>query len=170
MFHRISGTTAISGAVDSSFVLTEVRRGNSRAKLSCVGRDIAYRELELDRGDNNVWELLADSGGAQPQLEEKTVTLLTGWMEHRPAFIGTPTQLCEQIDPGGREGITPRKISRLILQSADALGKEGITAVIRRSNGKRIVELHRADRAAPPGAPETVPIAPCVPKGLEMVN
>lgn len=62
VFHRISGTTAISGAVDSSFTLVEERRGSGRAKLSCVGRDIEYRELELQRGSENVWELVSDSG------------------------------------------------------------------------------------------------------------
>ena len=40
MFHRISGPTAISGAVDSSFTLVEERRGSGRAKLTCIGRDI----------------------------------------------------------------------------------------------------------------------------------
>ena len=34
VFHRISGTTAISGAVDSSFTLVEEKRGSGRAKLS----------------------------------------------------------------------------------------------------------------------------------------
>ena len=43
VFSRISGTTAISGAVDSSFTLIEDRRGNGKAKLSCIGRDIEYR-------------------------------------------------------------------------------------------------------------------------------
>ena len=43
VFNRISGTTAISGAVDSSFTLVEEKRGSGRAKLSCVGRDIEYR-------------------------------------------------------------------------------------------------------------------------------
>ncbi len=61
VFHRISGTTAISGAVDSSFTLVEERRGSGRAKLTCIGRDIEYRELELERNADNVWELLSDS-------------------------------------------------------------------------------------------------------------
>ena len=54
VFHRISGTTAISGAVDSSFTLVEERRGSGRAKLTCIGRDIEYRELELERNADNV--------------------------------------------------------------------------------------------------------------------
>lgn len=36
MFNRISGTTAISGAVDSSHTLVETQRGNGRTKLICI--------------------------------------------------------------------------------------------------------------------------------------
>lgn len=60
VFNQISGTTAISGAVDSSFTLVEERRGSGRARLSCIGRDIEYRELELQRNGENVWDLVGD--------------------------------------------------------------------------------------------------------------
>ena len=61
VFNRISGTTAISGAVDASFTLVEEQRGSGRARLSCIGRDIECRELELRRNADNVWEVAADS-------------------------------------------------------------------------------------------------------------
>lgn len=61
VFNRISGTTAISGAVDSSFTLVEDKRGSGKAKLSCIGRDIEYRELTMERNGENVWEMVADS-------------------------------------------------------------------------------------------------------------
>ena len=145
VFHRISGTTAISGAVDSNFTLVEKRRGSGRAKLTCIGRDIEYRELELERNADNVWELLSDSR-TQPELLEGRITvLLSEFLEEQREFIGTPTELSQKIDPDGQEGITPKKVSRLILQNVDPLKKIGITVTIRRSNGKRIIELHSAD-------------------------
>ena len=145
VFHRISGTTAISGAVDSNFTLVEKRRGSGRAKLTCIGRDIEYRELELERNADNVWELLSDSR-TQPELLEGRITvLLSEFLEEQREFIGTPTELSQRIDPDGQEGITPKKVSRLILQNVDSLKKIGITVTIRRSNGKRIIELHSAD-------------------------
>ena len=160
MFHRISGTTAISGAVDSSFTLVEERRGSGRAKLFCIGRDIEYRELTLERNGENVWELLSDSR-TQPELpEERIAVLLSDFLKSRGEFIGTPTELSQKIDPGGQAGITPKKISRLILQSVEALRKAGITATVRRSNGKRLIQLRRAD-SVDTGAPkEIVPIDP----------
>ena len=160
VFHRISGTTAISGAVDSSFTLVEERRGSGRAKLFCIGRDIEYRELTLERNGENVWELLSDSR-TQPELpEERIAVLLSDFLKSRGEFIGTPTELSQKIDPGGQAGITPKKISRLILQSVEALRKAGITATVRRSNGKRLIQLRRAD-SVDTGAPkEIVPIDP----------
>ena len=146
VFHRISGTTAISGAVDSSFTLVEERRGSGRAKLTCIGRDIEFRELELERNEDNVWELLSDSKLQPELLEGRIVILLSAFLKDQREFIGTPTDLSQKIDPGGQEGITPKKVARLILQNVDALRKAGITAAIRRSNGKRIIQLTSADR------------------------
>ncbi|MBR1495364.1 MAG: AAA family ATPase [Acidaminococcaceae bacterium] len=105
-FSRISGTTAISGAVDSSLLLVEEERGSGEATLYCIGRDIEYGELELARDENNVWQLKRD---------------------HR---------------------ILPK----------------GIEVAIRRSNGKRLIELRRADSDVDPGAGNTVPIDPDAPQ------
>lgn len=160
VFHRISGTTAISGAVDSSFTLVEEKRGSGRARLTCVGRDIEYRELELRRGEENVWELVSDSREEPVFHEDRIVVLISAFMSTRTVFIGTPTELSEKIDPDKAEGVTPKKISRLILQSVEALRKNGIAAVVRRSNGKRVIELNRADSVDLEGAGEIVPIDP----------
>lgn len=145
VFNRISGTAAISGAVDSSFTLVEEQRGSGRARLSCIGRDIEYRELELRRSADNVWEVNADSYQQPELLGGRIVQLLSVLLDTRPEFTGTPTELANKIDPDGSKGITPKKVSRQILQSVDALRKAGITAMIRRSNGKRLIDLRRAE-------------------------
>ena len=160
VFNRISGSTAISGAVDSSFTLVEERRGSGRAKLSCIGRDIEYRELTLERNGENVWELVSDSRTQPELLGDRIVYLLSELMRDRTEFIGTPTELSERIDPVGVERISPKKVSRQILQNLDALRKIGISAVVRRSNGKRLIELCRADSVDLEGAGEIVPIDP----------
>jgi len=149
VFNRISGTTAISGVVDSSFTLVEEHRGESRAKLYCVGRDIEYREISLERNEENLWEVLSDSYEQLELLGDKIIFLLSDLTKTCPDFIGTPTELAERIDPLGTENISPKKIARRIQQSAEILRKIGITCVARRSNGKRLIELHRADSVAP---------------------
>ena len=92
--------------------------------------------------------------------EDRIVVLLSAFMSSRTIFIGTPTELSEKIDPDRIEGVTPKKISRLILQSIEALRKNGIQATVRRSNGKRVIELRRADSVDLEGAGEIVPIDP----------
>ena len=155
LLNRISGTTAISGAVDSSFTLVEDKRGSGRAKLSCIGRDIEYREIELERNKDNVWQLICDSkvtpGGSIPAA-------ISAFMSNRTEYIGTPTEFAEEIDPDGTLGITPKKAARLLSESLATLRQIGVTACLRRSNGKRIVELHRAESVDTPGVD---PIDPC---------
>ena len=160
VFNRISGTTAISGAVDSSFTLVEERRGSGKAKLSCIGRDIEYRELTLERNGENVWELVSDSRTQPELLGDRIIYLLSELMRDRTEFIGTPTELSERIDPVGVERISPKKVSRQILQNLDALREIGISAVVRRSNGKRLIELHRAESDDAQGVPAVDPVDP----------
>ena len=160
VFSRISGTTAISGAVDSSFTLVEERRGSCKAKLSCIGRDIEYRELSLERNGENVWEMVVDSRTQPELLGDRIVFLVSELMRDRTEIIGTPTELSEKIDPAGVERITPKKVSRLILQSLDALSKIGISGVVRRSNGKRLIELRRAESDDTQGVPAVDPVDP----------
>ncbi|UKI37182.1 MAG: hypothetical protein L6V93_03085 [Clostridiales bacterium] len=60
--NMVSGTTGITGGADSSFVLCKSKRAGSRATLYCTGRDIEYRELELNFSTGNKsWELVSDS-------------------------------------------------------------------------------------------------------------
>ena len=160
VFHRISGTTAISGAVDSSFTLVEEKRGSGKARLTCVGRDIEYRELELERSGDNVWQLVSDSRTQPELLGDRIVYLLSELMRDRTEFIGTPTELSEQIDPVDVERISPKKVSRQILQNLDALRKIGISAVVRRSNGRRLIELQRAESDDTQGVRAVDPVDP----------
>lgn len=157
VFSRISGTTAISGAVDSSFTLVEDKRGSGRAKLYCIGRDIEYREIELERNEENIWQLVCDSrshpGGRIPLL-------ISEFMRDRTEYIGTPTEFAKEIDPDDAAGITPKKAGRQISESLAALRKYGITGGMRRSNGKRLIELRRAESVDSPGAGEIVPCDP----------
>ncbi len=165
VFNRISGTTAISGAVDSSFTLVEERRGSGRAKLSCIGRDIEYRELELQRNCENVWELVSDSIEQPQKPEDRIVELLSGLLDSHAEFTGTPTELSEKIDPDDTIGITPKKAARMILQNAAALGEVGIIPIIRRSNGKRLIQLRRADSVIRPGPQNLDPSGTVRPTG-----
>ena len=160
VFSHISGTTAISGAVDSSFTLVEDKRGSGKAKLSCIGRDIEYRELTLERNAENVWELVSDSRTQPELLGGQIVILLSELMRDRAEFIGTPTELAERIDPVGAEGLTPNSFSHRIRKSVDALRRNGITVSFHKSNGDRLICLKRVDGVDDPVAGNIVTIDP----------
>ncbi len=123
VFSRISGTAAMGGAVDSSFTLVEDKRGSGKAKLFCVGRDIEYRELELARNSDNVWELVSDSREQPERRGYRVIFRLSVLMEGRAEFIGTPTELTALIDPAGTEGVTSKTVSRRILQNIETLSE-----------------------------------------------
>ena len=57
-FNEVSGSTGITGAADTNFVLKR-SRANETGTLLATGRDIAYQELTL-KFDNrsHLWELV----------------------------------------------------------------------------------------------------------------
>ena len=114
----------------------------------------------MRRNEDNVWEVTADSYQHPELLDGKIVFLLSALVNSRSKFIGTPTELAAKIDPDGTEGITPKKVAKQILQSVEALKKAGITATARRSNGKRLIEVRRADSDDFSGVGEIVTIDP----------
>ena len=60
--NMISGSTGLSGAADSTFVLQKHSRLANVASLHCTGRDIPDRTLKLEFGEeDHIWKLLEDS-------------------------------------------------------------------------------------------------------------
>ena len=138
------------------------------ATLYCTGRDIPYRELVLEfDGEDHVWKLLSDDCEQTEQPTERILFLLSELLRQQPEISAPARALLEKIDPAGSEGITPKKVSRLILQSVAALSKIGISAVVRRSNGKRLIELRRAESDDAQGTQAVDPIDPADVSGGE---
>ena len=149
--NMISGSTGLSGAADSTFVLQKSSRLANIASLHCTGRDIADRTLKLEFGEeDHVWKLLEDSkpcDGASKISTLQLTKLLSELLRADPEYLGSPSALSAKIDPDGSLGITPKKVTRLVRESVAALRENGILADTYRSNGKRWISLKRADRA-----------------------
>ena len=138
------------------------------ATLYCTGRDIPYQELVLEfDGEDHVWKLLSDDCEQTEQPTERILFFLSELLRRQPEISSPARALLEKIDPAGSEGITPKKVSRLILQSVAALSKIGISAVVRRSNGKRLIELRRAESDDAQGTQAIDPIDPADVSGGE---
>ena len=149
--NMISGSTGLSGAADSAFVLQKNARSANAASLHCTGRDIPDRTLKLELGeDDHVWKLLSDSKtctGAAKISALQLVHLFSVLLSADPTYTGTPSALSAKIDPDGRLGITPKKVTRLVLESLETLRENGILVKTYRSNGKRLISLRSAESA-----------------------
>ena len=162
--NMISGSTGLSGAADSTFVLQKSSRLANIASLHCTGRDIPDRTLKLEFGEeDHVWKLLEDSktcSGASKISTLQLTKLLSELLRADPEYLGSPSALSAKIDPDGSLGITPKKVTRLVRESVAALRENGVLAETYRSNGKRWISLKRADSADLPTAEKIVPIDP----------
>ena len=161
VFSRISGTTAISGATDSNFVLRKSKRRENTATLYCTGRDIPYRELALEfDGEDHGWKLLSDDCEQTEQPSERILFLLSELLRRQPEISAPAKVLLEKIDPAGAEWLTPNSFSHRIRKSVDALRRNGITVSFRKSNGDRLICLKRVDGVDDPATGNIVTIDP----------
>ena len=162
--NMISGSTGLSGAADSTFVLQKSSRLANIASLHCTGRDIPDRTLKLELGeDDHVWKVLSDSkacSGASKISALQLVHLFSALLSADPEYTGTPSALSAKIDPDGSFGITPKKVTRLVLESVETLRENGILVKIYRSNGKRLISLRSAESADLPAVEKIDPIDP----------
>ena len=159
--NMISGTTGLSGATDSNFVLRKSKRRENTATLYCTGRDIPYRELALEfDGEDHVWKLLSDDCEQTEQPTERILFLLSELLRRQPEISAPAKTLLEKIDPVGTEGLTPNSFSRRIRKSVDALRRNGITVSFRKSNGDRLICLKRVDGVDDPATGNIVTIDP----------
>ena len=149
--NMISGSTGLSGAADSTFVLQKSSRLANIASLHCTGRDIPDRTLKLEFGEeDHVWKLLEDSKTCSSASKISTLQLtklLSELLRADSTYLGSPSALSAKIDPDGTLGITPKKITRLVRESVAALRENGILAETYRSNGKRLISLRSAESA-----------------------
>ena len=139
--NMISGTTGISGAADSNFVLRKDKRGGNTATLYCTGRDIEYRELTLEfEGDTHVWKLLSDSVTTEPQPQDELIIFLSEFLSERKSFTGTATELAEALEKRSGE-LVPAALTKRLIRCRDELTARGITFETHRTRDHRELRL-----------------------------
>ena len=140
--NMISGTTGISGAADSNFVLRKDKRGGSTATLYCTGRDIEYRELTLEfDSETHIWNLLSDSVTTEPQPRDKLIIFLSEFLSERKSFTGTATELAEALEKWNGEPLIPAALTKRLIRCREALVACGITFETHRTRDRRELRL-----------------------------
>ena len=140
--NMVSGTTGITGAVDSSYVLDKAKRHSDTATLYCTGRDIEYRELDLKFDKHTkLWNLEDDSMEHPEIMLPDIVGKVYEFIKKEKNFVGTPSELLTELSAYTSEETTPNVLSKRLIQSADELQNLGIRYGARRSNGRRLISL-----------------------------
>lgn len=140
--NMISGTTGISGATDSNFVLKKDKRSGNAATLYCVGRDIEYRELQLEFDKaSHIWNLLSDSITDEPQPTDEIILHLSAVMESLFIFAGTATELAEEIEKVCGAVILPNVLIKKMIRNQTELAGRGITFEMKRTHDRKEISM-----------------------------
>jgi len=170
--NKLSGTTGISGAVDAAFVLDQSKRNATGATLICTGRDIAYRELELNFSkEKYVWERISDSLDDPAMTLPKELVSLVEFMKQEKSFSGSNTEFTERYNSFSGGNLSPKALKQMMNRWRYALEEQGVIFESHRSNGQRLLEISfssAGDASAASDGEATVcvscvPSVPCVP-------
>ena len=157
--NMISGTTGISGATDTNFVLRKSKRSSSSATLYCTGRDIEYRELLLEfDGTEHIWKLREDSVEQPAQVQDELVFFLSEFLDQRKCFTGTATELAEELDRFAGAQYKPNVLMKKLLRCQQELLDLGITLSTRRTHDRRELTL-RVGCVSNDGKNDTGPVS-----------
>jgi len=141
-FNTLSGTTGISGAVDTSFVLKRSNRNEVNATLSCTGRDIESRELELKFNKNTcTWELLADSMEEPTMLLPKEMAALIEFMRETVSFSGNNSAFADTLNVYAGLDMKAKGLKQMMNTWRYTLEEYGVYFRSYRSNGQRLLDI-----------------------------
>lgn len=140
--NMISGTTGISGATDSNFVLIKDKRSGNVATLYCVGRDIEYRELQLEFDKvTHIWNFVSDSITYEPEPSDEIIIYLSAVMESLYSFLGTATELADEIEKMCAVHVLPNILIKKMIRNQAELAERGIMFEMRRTHDRKEISI-----------------------------
>ena len=144
-FNEVSGSTGITGAADTNFVLKR-SRANETGTLLATGRDIEYQELTLKFNSNShLWELVERKNMEDIRREEipKFVLRLVDFISEMKEWQGTATELITQMN---ETEVTPNVVTKMLARfSAEVLQPQGIEYKTKRTGTSRLIHLKKCD-------------------------
>ena len=144
VFNQISGSSGITGAVDTSFVLMKDKRESEMGILVATGRDIEMQQIVL-RFENLRWVFVERNDGAEMMREKAPPFLndLVKFMRDQTEWTGTATEL---IQATGDPIMSPVAVKNAIVEYYnDILKPAGIEFETHRKNSARLITLRKSD-------------------------
>lgn len=144
-FNEVTGSTGITGAADTSFILKR-SRANETGTLLATGRDIEYQELTL-KFDNHshLWELVERKNIDEIHREEipKFVFRLVDFISEVKEWQGTATDLITQMN---ETEVTPNVVTKILARfSSEVFQPQGIEYRTKRTGTSRLIRLKKYD-------------------------
>ena len=165
--NMLSGTTGLSGAVDSVYILDRPQRTESFGTLFCSGRDIETVEIKLDFSEDEfIWKLIDGNPAPIKMLDDVIVTVDNYFSSaDKKCFCGTATELAERIKKQTGVDLVPAILSKRLLQFYTQFCSLGYFCSFGRTNHNRFIVIeHVASQGdGSDGKNET---DPCVPASV----
>lgn len=121
------GLAIIAGCADTIFTLDRSKRSQNSATLICTGRDIEYREFELNfNKDDCVWDLIADSSENPDMLMPDEMNLLIEMMKEIENFNGSNAEFVNEYNSRTGKNMTARLLKRMMNKWSYELEENGV--------------------------------------------
>lgn len=148
--NMLSGTTGLSGVVDTVFILDKRKRTDSEATLFCSGRDIESAELRLELdSDTHIWKLAGGNTEKEIRLVDDTVLALRDCLPlFSSGFTGTATELAAEVERVTGKTVTPAILRKKLMKHYGDLLEMGWQCSFRRTRNEKIIEIQRRETAA----------------------
>lgn len=159
LLNMISGTTGISGAADSSFVLRPTKRGSRTATLYCTGRDIEYRELALEfQKETHTWEL-TEPVEVDARQQDPQILFFSEFLSDLSAFDGSATELSSLWEKQTGEKVTPAALAKRLVRYTGELNRIGIRVTSSRTRDSRLIHIRCDGSDGNDGKNDTGPVS-----------
>ena len=137
-----SGTTGISGALDTILVLDRSKREEDCATLYCTGRDVPTRQLDLrmKSGDTCAWELLSDSLEQPEKCLPTEMEQLVDFVKEQGPYRGGNSQFTASFNAFAGTNFTAKALKQQICRNVVKItGEEIIVKEPKTAAGDRYV-------------------------------
>ncbi len=136
---NVSGTNALTGAADFTWLLARRSRESKCATLSITGRDVEQREIELRFTDYH-WVKVKDT--SFDDLEESKVPecvfAVIELAKENGSWEGSTTALMEAA---GMEGRTAAAFGKLLAEHSAFMGDQGVSYAKRHTKNGTLISL-----------------------------
>ena len=140
--NKLSGTTGISGAVDCVYILDKSARLEDVATLTCTGRDIQQRELELRFDQTNcVWNLISDNAEDETKKLPPEMIAFVDFIKHIRFYEGSNTLLAERFYAASGFSMTAKVLKQKLNRWRHPLSDLGVTFSSREIHSGKIVTV-----------------------------